>query len=142
MKTILLLTMFMLVGSVFGQTKENVDSRLIENHGTEIYEILTYRKDYYKFLAWELEHAYEIISVGQLDNAILKSINTIQTVEGISFSTIEVDSPESFNFLKYNFERSKEHDVYYDLGDGRAIKFTALKVMWAQFDNSGLNNKI
>ena len=32
------------------QTKNEVDSRLLENHGDEIYSILEYRKDYYKFL--------------------------------------------------------------------------------------------
>jgi len=123
------------------QTKTEVDQRLIDNHGDEIYQILEYRKDYYKFLLWELDNAYEIVSISTLNNPVLNSINSIVDDNGNAFNVVNIDNPETLNFIKYNFIRQKELDIYYDLGDGRAIKFTALKVMWQQFRDSGLNTK-
>ncbi len=141
MKKILLLTLLVFAGFSYGQTKENVDQRLVENHGQEIYEILIYRKDYYKFLLWELDNAYEIVTTSSIPNPVLLSISSIEDSNGNSFDSSIIDNPESFNFLKYNFVRQKEQDVFYDLGDGRAIKFTGLKVMWQQFDATGQNTK-
>lgn len=141
MRKLLLLTFLVFAGISYGQTKDQVDQRLIENHGEEIYQILQYRKDYYKFLLFELDNGYEIVNVSDVVNPMLLSVDDIQTLSGESFSASMVDNATTFNFMKYNFIRQKEHNVYYDLGDGRAIKFTALKVLWQQFDDSGLNTK-
>lgn len=141
MKKIFLLVFLAFSGVTMAQSKIEVDSRLIENHGDEIYQILEYRKDYYKFLLWELDNAYEIVAITSLSNPALIDISTVVDKDGNHFNVNEVDNPETLNFMKYNFVRHKEYDVYYDLGDGRAIKFTALLVMWQQFRDSGLNTK-
>lgn len=141
MRKLFLLIILMISSVVISQTKAEVDQRLIDNHGNDIYEILEFRKDYYKFLLWELDNAYEIVAISSLSNPALNSINNIVDSNGNAFSVINIDNPETLNFIKYNFVRQKELDVYYDLGDGRAIKFTALKVMWQQFRDSGLNTK-
>lgn len=141
MRKLLLFTFLVFAGISYGQTKDQVDQRLIENHGDNIYPILNYRKDYYKFLLYELDNGYEIVNISDLASPLLLSINNIQTSTGDAFNVSEVDESTTFNFMKYNFVRQKEHNVYYDLGDGRAIKFTALKVLWKQFDDSGLNTK-
>lgn len=133
--------LLVLSGVSLAQNKDEIDSRLIENHGDEIYDILKYRKDYYKFLLWELDNAYEIMSISTLSSPTLLSIENIIDTEGNNFTSTDVDNPETLNFIKYNFVRQKEHNVYYDLGDGRAIKFTALLVMWQEFRDSGLNTK-
>ena len=57
------------------------------------------------------------------------------------FSVLDLNNLQTFNFIKYNFTRQKNSDVYYDLGNGSFLKFTALKVMWKAFDDSGLNTK-
>ncbi|MGV6862411.1 MAG: hypothetical protein ACWA41_11605 [Putridiphycobacter sp.] len=142
MKTIILFLSLFFVGISFAQTKQEVDPRLIVNKGEEIYQILEYRKDYYKFLLWELDNAYEIVNVSDISNQNLIPVSNIVDKNGNAFNVAELDTPESFNFIKYNFVRQKEQDVYYDLGDGRALKFTALKVMWQQFDATGLNTKL
>jgi hypothetical protein len=129
------------VGIGFSQTKDEVDPRLIENKGTEIYNILQYRKDYYKFLLWELDHAYKIIDKSDVLGENLLPISDIVDKNGSAFNSNEVNNPETFNFIKYNFVRQKEENVYYDLGNNKVIMFTALKVMWHQFDITGLNTK-
>lgn len=119
-----------------------VDQRLLYNHGEEIYTIYQYRKDYYKFLLYELDHGYELLDAGSVDaSKSIKSIKHIQSKGGDSFKMSELDDLSTFNFMKYNFEREKERDVYYSLKKGEILKFTALKVLWKQFDESGLNNK-
>ena len=128
-------------GISFSQTKEEVDQRLIDNKGSEIYTILTYRKDYYKFLLWELDNAYEVVSSNSVSNQNVLSISTIVDNANAQFSISDLNNLQTFNFIKYNFVREKESDVYYDLGNGSLLKFTALKVMWKAFNESGLNNK-
>jgi hypothetical protein len=142
MKKLLMFTFLATAGFTHGQTKNQVDQRLVENHGQEIYQILEYRKDYYKFLLFELDNAYEIVNISDLVSPMLLSVDNIQSVTGESFNIASVDESITFNFIRYNFIRQKEQNVYYDLGNGRAIKFTALKVLWQQFDDSGLNTKI
>ena len=142
MRKLLLFAFLVVAGISYAQTKDQVDQRLIENHGQDIYPILQYRKDYYKFLLFELDNGYEIVNISDLTSPMLLSVDNIETANGESFNISEVDESTTFNFMKFNFVRQKEHNVYYDLGDGRAIKFTALKVLWQQFDDSGLNTKI
>lgn len=130
-----------LTGLAFGQTKEEVDHRLIENHGDDIYRILTSRKDYYKFLYFELTNAYEIVELSDLDNPQLLSVEGIQTKSGEAFDVNEVNDPATFNFIKYNFEREKHNEVYYDLGNGKVLKFKSLMDVAQAFRDSGQNNK-
>ena len=141
MKKIVLSAFLIIMGASYGQTKPQADQRLVESYGEDIYQILQYRKDYYKFLLFELDNGYEIVNVSDLISPMLLSVDDIQTSSGEAFNVAVADESTSFNFMMYNFMRQKEHNVYYDLGDGRAIKFTALKVLWQQFDDSGLNTK-
>jgi len=129
------------VGISFGQTKEEVDQRLVENKGEEIYNILSYRKDYYKFLLWELTNAYEIVNSSSVSDQNILSISTIIDKSNNQFLISNLDNSQTFNFIKYNFMREKDSDVYYDLGNGSILKFTGLLVLWEEFRNSGLNNK-
>lgn len=131
----------MFAGVSFSQTKEEVDQRLVVNHGNEIYSILIHRKDYYKFLVWELDNAFEVVSSNSISSQNILPISNIVDKSDNEFSSSELDNLETFNFIKYNFNREKESDVYYDLGNGELLKFTALKIMWKAFDDSGLNNK-
>jgi len=128
-------------GISFSQTKEQIDQRLIENNGSEIYSILTHRKDYYKFLLWELDNGYEIVNANSVSSQNSLSISSIVDKANNSFTISDLTNLETFNFMKYNFNREKESNVYYDLGNGKFLKFTALKVMWKAFDDSGLNTK-
>ena len=141
MKKILLFVFLAFAGISFGQTKTQVDQRLIDNQGDEIYNILTNRKDYYKFLLWELDNAYQVVSSNGINPQNVLSISSIQDTDGNIFDATKVNDATTFNFIKYNFIRQKTNDVYYDLGNGTLLKFTALKVMWQQFDDSGLNTK-
>ncbi len=126
----------------YSQTKPNIDTRLIQNHGDKIYEIYTYRKDYYNFLIWELDNAYDVVEISTLDqNLTLQSIENIQNKYNIKFTPNLLENPSSFNFFEFNFQREKEQDMYYDLGNGKALKFKALKPMWQEFNASGLNTK-
>jgi len=141
MKKIMMLIFLVCTGVSFSQTKEQVDQRLIENKGNEIYDILTHKKDYYKFLLWELDNGYEIVSSSSITNQDVLSISSIVDQSNNQFSILEINDSQTFNFMKYNFNREKDSDVYYDLGNGTVLKFTALKVMWKAFGDSGLNNK-
>jgi hypothetical protein len=141
MKKIMMLIFLAIAGTSFSQTKEQVDQRLIENNGSEIYTIMTYRKDYYKFLLWELDNAYEIVNSNSVTNQTILPIANINDGENNQFTLASLDNLQTFNFIKYNFTREKENDVYYDLGNGNLLKFTGLKVMWKAFDDSGLNTK-
>lgn len=137
----MMLVFLFYAGISFSQTKEEVDQRLIENKGDEIYSILTYRKDYYKFLLWELDNAYEVVSASSVSGQNILSISTIVDKNNVQFSALDLANVQTFNFIKYNFNREKENDVYYDLGNGSILKFTGLRVMWKAFNDSGLNNK-
>lgn len=137
----MMLVFLFYAGISFSQTKEEVDQRLIENKGDEIYSILTYRKDYYKFLLWELDNAYEVVSTSSVSGQNILSISTIVDKNNVQFSALDLANVQTFNFIKYNFNREKENDVYYDLGNGSILKFTGLRVMWKAFNDSGLNNK-
>jgi len=141
MKKIMMLIFLVYAGISFGQTKEEVDQRLVENKGDEIYTILSYRKDYYKFLLWELDNAYEIVNSSSVSDQNILPISTIVDKSNNQFLISDLDNSQTFNFIKYNFIREKNNDVYYDLGNGRVLKFTGLLVLWEGFRNSGLNNK-
>jgi len=141
MKKIMMILFLASVGISFGQTKEEVDQRLVENKGEEIYNILSYRKDYYKFLLWELTNAYEIVNSSSVSDQNILSISTIIDKSNNQFLISNLDNSQTFNFIKYNFMREKDSDVYYDLGNGSILKFTGLLVLWEEFRNSGLNNK-
>jgi len=141
MKKIMMLIFLACSGISFGQTKEEVDQRLVENKGDEIYTILSYRKDYYKFLLWELDNAYEIVSSSSVSDQNILPISTIVDKSNNQFLISDLDNSQTFNFIKYNFIREKNNDVYYDLGNGSVLKFTGLLVLWEGFRNSGLNNK-
>ncbi len=141
MKVFLLAISFLFLGYSYSQTKADVDVRLIENHGDEIYNILKYRKDYYNFLLWELDNAYEIVNISEVQNQTLLPITNITDKNGGIFNPDEVNDPTSFNFIKYNFVRQKEQKVYYNLGNGKVLIFKALKPMWKEFDQTALNTK-
>lgn len=141
MKALFIAFSFLFVGLSFSQTKADVDARLIENHGDEIYNILKYRKDYYKFLLWELDNSYEILNLSEVSGQSILPIQDIKDKNNIPFNPSVLEVISSFNFKKYNFVRLKEQDVYYDLGNGKVLKFKALKPMWQEFDATGLNTK-
>lgn len=141
MKKIMMLILLAFAGTSFSQTKEQVDQRLIDNNGDEVFDFLIYRKDYYKFLLWELDNGYEIVNSSSVSNHSVLPISNIVDNGGDQFLISDLNNLEAFNFIKYNFIREKESDIYYDLGNGNLLKFTALKVMWKAFDDSGLNNK-
>lgn len=141
MKKIMMLIFLAIAGTSYSQTKDQVDQRLIDNNGNEIYTILTNRKDYYKFLLWELDNAYEIVNASSVANQNVLSISNIVDNTNTQFLVSDLNNLQTFNFIKYNFIREKTNDVYYDLGNGSFLKFTALKVMWKAFDDSGLNTK-
>jgi hypothetical protein len=141
MKFFLIAISFLFVGISFSQTKDEVDPRLIENQGTEIYNILKYRKDYYKFLLWELDNAYQVINTSDALGQNILPVSNIVDKNGVSFNPNEVNNPQTFNFIKYNFVRQKEQNVYYNLGNGKVLMFKALKSMWQEFDATGLNTK-
>ncbi len=141
MKLFLLAIAFLFLSHGYSQTKADVDARLIENHGDEIYNILKYRKDYYNFLLWELDNAYEIVNLTEVQGQNLLPITNITDKNGIAFNPVEINNLETFNFIKYNFVRQKEQKVYYDLGNGKVLVFKALKPMWKEFDQTGLNTK-
>lgn len=137
----MMLIFLAIAGTSFSQTKEQVDQRLIDNNGNEIYTIISTRKDYYKFLLWELDNAYEIVNSNSVSNQNVLSVSNITDNTNTQFSVLDLNNLQTFNFIKYNFTRQKDSDVYYDLGNGSFLKFTALKVMWKAFDDSGLNTK-
>jgi len=136
MKVFFIALSFLFVGISFSQTKDEVDARLIENQGTEIYNILQYQKDYYKFLLWELDHAYQIINKSDVLGENLLPISNIVDKNGLTFNPDEVNNPDTFNFIKYNFVRQKEVNVYYDLGNGKVLALTSLSGVWEEFRKS------
>jgi hypothetical protein len=142
MKKILMFVLLACTSVSYSQTKDQVDQRLIENKGSEIYTILTNRKEYYKFLVWELANGYEVVNSNTVSGQTILSISTIVDGNNVSFTTTEVNNASTFNFVKFNFVRQKNNDVYYDLGNGTLLKFKALIPMWKAFDDSGLNNKL
>jgi hypothetical protein len=141
MKKILIIALLVFTGVAFGQSKAEVDQRLVENHGDDIYRILSSRKDYYKFLMFELNSAYEIVELNDLNNPTLFSVEGVQTKSGELFSPSDLINPSSFNFMKYNFERQKDIEVLYDLGNGKVLRFKSLMQVAQEFRDSGLNTK-
>lgn len=136
MKVFFIAMSFLFVGISFSQTKDEVDNRLIENQGTEIYNILQYQKDYYKFLLWELDNGYHIINKSDVLGENLLPISNIVDKNGLTFNPDEVNNPDTFNFIKYNFVRQKEVNVYYDLGNGKVLALTSLSGVWEEFRKS------
>lgn len=136
MKVFFIAMSFLFVGISFSQTKDEVDNRLIENQGTEIYNILQYQKDYYKFLLWELDNGYHIINKSDVLGENLLPISNIVDKNGLTFNPDEVNNPDTFNFIKYNFVRQKEVNAYYDLGNGKVLALTSLSGVWEEFRKS------
>jgi hypothetical protein len=136
MRKILMIVFLALNTVSYTQTKYEVDARLVDNHGEEIYNILEYRKDYYKFLLFELEYAFEVVDLSATSGLVVKNINEI-----LGFQVSELENLETFNLLKYDFIRSKEYPSYYDLGNGKVLKIIPLMELWQAFRESGLNNK-
>jgi hypothetical protein len=136
MKSTLITLAVLFTTLLSAQTKNEVDSRLLENHGDEIYSILEYRKDYYKFLLFELDNGYEILDSDEVNGVQLISLNDYP-----DFDLNEIHNLTDFNFMKYNFVRGKETHTYVDLGDGKVLKIIGQKELWQAFRDSGLNNK-
>lgn len=136
MKSTLITLAVLFTTLLSAQTKNEVDSRLIENHGDEIYSILQYRKDYYKFLLFELDNGYEIVEMSQVQGVQLVSLSDYP-----DFNIDEVQDLSTFNFMKYHFARGKETHTYINLGNGSVLKIIAEKELWQAFRDSGLNNK-
>ena len=92
-------------------------------------------------MLWELDNAYEIVNLTEVQGQNLLPITNITDKNGIAFNPVEINNLETFNFIKYNFVRQKEQKVYYNLGNGKVLVFKALKPMWKEFDQTGLNTK-
>jgi len=136
MKVFFIAFSFLFVGMSYSQTKPKVDTRLIENHGNEIYNIYEKQKSYYDFLLWELDHGYKIIEKDKINETLLP-INNIKSSKGDLFNSSDLlNSPKSFNFYNYNFVRKKNSPTYYDLGNGKVLMFTSLTNVWVEFRNS------
>ena len=71
-----------------------------------------------------------------LEKIKIIGIEGIQNSNGDVFTVNILGYPNLFNFIDYNFVREKNQDVYYDLGDGKYIKFTSLTDIWTDYSAS------
>jgi len=135
MKRVVIVIFLMYVGVSFSQTIENVDQRLVNNHGESINRIYEKQKKYYDFLVWELNNGYKIIELSILESKKLNiaSASDVVDVNGDVFNIDELNTPDLFNFVEFTFEREKETDVYYDLGNGTAIMFYSVSSVWNKY---------
>lgn len=136
MKKILLFALLAFVGVSYGQTNVNIDQRLITNHGENIYRIYEKQSSYYDFLLWELDNGYEVVELSNVEKIKVLSIDGVQNSNGDVFTINILSYPNLFNFIDYNFVREKHQDVYYDLGEGKYIRFTSLTDIWMDFSES------
>lgn len=136
MRLVLIILAVLFTTLLSAQTKNEVDSRLLENHGDEIYSIYERQLDYYNFLVWELNHGFEIKKKSEIEGDLLP-INNIISSKGEAFKieNILTSNLKIFNFLDYNFIRKKNELVYYDLGDNKILVIKSITQVWNEFKN-------
>lgn len=141
MKTIILMTFLFFTGIIMSQNLTDVDQRLVDNHGDNIYRIYEKQFAYYQFLVWELDNGYEIVDKNTVQEENILTISNIKSTEGVLFHPSELlSNPKTFNFIKYNFVRQKNVKVYYDLGNDKVMVFSSLSGVWDEFRNRNNNN--
>ena len=122
------LLMLVFQAFTFAQDK-SVDPRLEANIGEEAVTLQENNPDYYDFLVYELDNSYFITSESP-DPAVKQevySISRIKDTEGNEFDETVLIDTETFNFKAYNFKRTHDNRVLYELSDGRYLVFYTLK---------------
>jgi len=135
MKSTLFITILLFCTVSYGQDI-NIDSRLKDNLGDRIESIYHKQNSYYNFLKWELDYGYQIIDLKPGESHTLLSISEIVSNNNVKFSSSDLENKNNFNFFKYNFIRQKNESVYYDLGNGKILKFTSLTAVWDEYKKS------
>jgi hypothetical protein len=133
-----MLAFLIFTGIAFGQSKVEVDQRLLENHGERIYVIYEKQKSYYDFLVWELNYGYSIVDMTEINPnevSILDVDNIVNSNEEV-FNIALLESPKLFNFISYNFIRLKNESAYYNLGNGQVMVFMSLTEVWNEYRKS------
>jgi hypothetical protein len=133
MKKLLLFAILIFTGIANGQSKVSIDQRLIKNQGDNIYQIHEKQKSYYDFLLWEIDNGYEIVELEDTEKVKIISVDGVVNSNGDVFTLNTLSYPNLFNFIDYSFIREKNQDVYYDLGNGKFIKFTSLTDIWTDY---------
>jgi len=136
MKNVVFVICLVLSSVSYSQNPDVIDVRLKYNFGERITNIHENQKTYYDFLVWELNYGFEIVEINKFENTQFLKIDDIETKSGQKFNSNLLENKKQFNFLAFNFVRQKNEPVFYDLEDGRAIKFTSLTDVWVEYRKS------
>ena len=129
MKTVATAILALALQAVAIAQDSSVDPRLEANIGAEAITLKENNPDYYNFLIYELNESYFVTSETP-DPGVKQevySISRIKDAEGNEFNESVLENSETFNFKAYNFKRTHDNRVLYELSDGRYLVFYTLK---------------
>ena len=129
MKKLFIITLLVGFSTISVAQTTSTDPRLTENLGAQAKDMQEKNPGYYEFLVFELDNAYFLTSEAPDPNVKqeIKPISEVNDADGNPFNPEDLKDPKTFNFKKYNFKRTYDNRVVYELEDGTYLVFLTLK---------------
>jgi chlorite dismutase len=109
----------------FLSTAQEVDNRLLQNHGDTIYRIQKQKHNYYQYLRYELDYSYVIKAKNELSSVQRQEAleaNQFTNVNGEKLHISKVQQ-SSFNFKEWGISLHPEKEIYIKLNTKQYLVF-------------------
>jgi hypothetical protein len=122
----------------FLSTAQEVDNRLLQNHGDTIYRIQKHKHNYYQYLRYELDFSYAVKLKQEVSSAQKQAALDAKQFKNAKGEKLQISNVQqsSFNFKEWGISLDPEKEICIKLNSKQYLIFLPRKKVGENFQLS------